>query len=97
MRMIRSFKEKEVERLFNDQTPSRKLPPDIQRTALRKLAQVDAAASLTDLAALPGNHLEPLKGDRQGQHSLRINKQSRICFVWSEDGNAHDVEICDYH
>jgi len=64
--------------------------------ALRKLDQIEAAGELKDLKEPPGNHLEALKGDRVGQHSIRINDQFRICFVWKNDG-AHDVEITDYH
>ncbi len=68
----------------------------VERIALRKLRQLDAATDLGDLASPPGNHLEALKGDRRGQHSIRINDQWRICFVW-RDGDAFDVEIVDYH
>ena len=68
----------------------------IERIALRKLVQLDAAARLDDLRAPPGNRLEALKGDRSGQYSIRINDQWRICFRWVE-GDAHDVEIVDYH
>jgi len=93
--MIRSFKDKDTERLFS-LSQSRKLPPDIQRTALRKLQHVDAARVLSDLRIFPGNCLEKLKGNREGQHSIRINDQWRICFVW-KDGSAYEVEICDYH
>ncbi len=75
--------------------PSRRFGT-IQRVALRKLRQLDAAAQLRDLAAPPGNRLEALHGAREGQHSIRINDQWRICFVW-QDGNAYDVEIVDYH
>lgn len=75
---------------------SRKLAHDMQRTALRKLMHLDQAASLRDLAALPGNRLEALKGNRAGQHSIRVNDQWRVCFRWTENGPA-DVEIVDYH
>lgn len=75
---------------------SRKLPADIQNRALMKLAMIDAAEHLDDLKNPPGNHLHELDRDRAGQHSISINKQWRICFVW-KDGNAHDVEIVDYH
>ncbi len=68
----------------------------IQHVALRKLRQLDAAAELHDLAAPPGNRLEALHGEREGQHSIRIDDQWRICFIW-QDGNAYDVEIVDYH
>jgi proteic killer suppression protein len=67
-----------------------------ERVAQRKLAQLDAATELRDLAAPPGNRLEALHGDRQGQHSIRINDRWRICFIWRE-GNAYEVEIVDYH
>ena len=75
---------------------SRKLPPDIQAVALRKLRLINQARTVSDLRAPPGNRLEALKGDRAGQHSVRINDQWRICFVWSEGGPA-DVGIVDYH
>lgn len=68
----------------------------IQRIALRKLTQLSAAAVLDDLRVPPGNRLEPLKGARAGQHSIRINDQWRVCFIWN-DGHAHEVEIVDYH
>ena len=93
--MIRHFADKETERVWNEER-SRKLPPDIQDTALRKLQLLDAADKIEDLRNPPGNRLEPLKGYRKGQWSIRINGQWRICFVWS-DGNAEKVEICDYH
>lgn len=93
--MIRSFGDKDTERLFRRQ-PVRKLPPDMQRVALRKLRQLDAATSLDDLRAPPGNRLEKLTGDRAGQHSIRINGQWRICFRW-RDGDAYEVEIMDHH
>ena len=75
---------------------ARKLPPDVQRRAHRKLLLLDAAEWLKELRVPPGNRLERLAGDRAGQHSIRINDQWRICFRWKE-GDAHDVEICDYH
>jgi proteic killer suppression protein len=75
---------------------SRRLPPDIQSAALRKLRLLNNARRLEDLRVPPANRLEALKGDRKGQHSIRINQQWRICFVW-RDNNAHDVEIVDYH
>ncbi|MGA3262286.1 MAG: type II toxin-antitoxin system RelE/ParE family toxin [Bryobacteraceae bacterium] len=92
--MIRSFRDAEAEKLFNDEF-SRKYRA-IERVAQRKLTTLDEAENLRDLAALPGNHLEALKGDRKGQHSIRINEQYRVCFVWA-DGYATDVEIVDYH
>jgi proteic killer suppression protein len=75
---------------------SRRLPPDIQDAALRKLRLINNAERLEDLRVPPGNRLEALRGDRSGQHSIRINDQWRICFAWKE-GHAHDVEIVDYH
>lgn len=93
--MIKSFKNQETERLFSGSLAKR-LPHDIQRTALRKLVMLDAATELDTLKIPPGNRLEALKDDREGQHSIRINKQWRICFVW-HDGHAFEVEIVDYH
>ena len=93
--MIVSFASDETERLWHGQS-SRKLPSDIQDRALRKLRQLDAARTMDDLRNPPGNRLERLKGDRQGQMSIRINERWRICFVW-KDGDAADVEIVDYH
>jgi proteic killer suppression protein len=92
--VIASFRDAEARKLFNDEH-SRKYH-SIERVARRKLVQLDAAGTLQDLSALPGNHLEALKGDRKGQHSIRINDQYRLCFVWA-DGHALDVEIADYH
>ncbi len=92
--MIKSFRSDETERLFHRQ-PSRKFRA-IERSALRKLDMLDAADDLRILAALPGNRLERLRGDREGQYSIRINDQWRICFAWQE-GDAYDVEITDYH
>jgi proteic killer suppression protein len=93
--MIRSFRDRETERLFRRE-PARRLPPDVRRAALRKLVILDAAESLEDLRVPPGNRLEKLTGDRAGQHSIRINDQWRVCFRWKE-GDAEDVEIVDYH
>ncbi|MDX1521952.1 MAG: type II toxin-antitoxin system RelE/ParE family toxin [Anaerolineae bacterium] len=93
--MIRSFKSKETEKIFNRQR-SRKLPQNIQQTALRKLRMLNRATSLQDLRVSPANRLEKLSGDPVGQHSIRINDQWRVCFAW-HDGDAHDVEIVDYH
>ena len=93
--MIRSFRGGEAEKVFH-RTPSRRLGPVISRQALRKLLMLDAAESLDDLRAPPGNRLEKLVGNRAGQHSIRINDQWRICFVWS-GGDAYEVEIVDYH
>ena len=93
--MIKSFKCKETEKIWNG-LKSRSFPGDIQDRALRKLRQLDASQTLDDLKNPPGNRLEPLQGDRIGQMSIRINNQWRICFVW-EDVEAYDVEIVDYH
>ncbi|MBI5179294.1 MAG: type II toxin-antitoxin system RelE/ParE family toxin [Nitrospinae bacterium] len=93
--MIKGFADKEAERIFHREH-SKRLPYDIQRTAKKKLNMLDAALSLDALKVPPGNRLEALKGNRAGQHSIRINDQWRICFRWQE-GNAHDVEIIDYH
>ena len=93
--MIRSFRDRDTQRLF-DRQPVRKLGAELQRTALRKLRQLDAAVSLEDLRVPPGNRLEKLGRDRAGQHSIRINDQWRVCFRWV-GGDAHDVEIVDYH
>ena len=94
--MIISFKSKETELIFNGEV-SLSYPLDIQRTALRKLRIVDAATSIIDLRVLPWNRLEKLIGDREGQHSIRVNDQWRICFAWTEENNASEVEIVDYH
>ena len=93
--MIQSFRNKETEKVFSRKI-SRKLPQDIQRIALRKLLILDAAESLDDLRCPPGNRLEMLSGDREGQYSIRINDQRRICFDW-KDGHSYEVEITDYH
>lgn len=93
--MIKSFSCKESEKLFNGKL-IKKLPKDIQCVALRKLKMLDAATLINTLKVPPGNRLEALKGSRKGQHSIRINDQWRICFVWSQ-GNAFEVEIVDYH
>ena len=93
--MIESFKDKETEKVWNREF-SKKLPHDIQERALMKLQQLHAAGDLKDLSIPASNQLEPLKGNRKGQHSIRINVQWRICFKWNE-GHAGDVEITDYH
>jgi len=93
--VIESFASEETEKIFHGKT-STKLPKDIQRTARRKLLYLDDAEDLQDLLAPPGNRLEKLKGDRAGQHSIRINDPWRICFKWS-DNKAQNVEIVDYH
>ncbi|MFA4949023.1 MAG: type II toxin-antitoxin system RelE/ParE family toxin [Candidatus Krumholzibacteriia bacterium] len=93
--MIRSFRDRETERVFRGEG-SRHFSPDIQRRALRKLLLLDAAEILDDLRSAPGNRLEKLVGNRSGQHSIRINDRWRICFIWNRE-DAHDVEIVDYH
>ena len=92
--MIRSFRSREVEAFYKELRLSKALR-SFAKQALRRLQQLDSATSLRDLA-LPGNRLERLRGDRSGQHSIRINDQWRICFSWKE-GDAYDVEIVDYH
>lgn len=92
--MIRSFRAKDTESVFGLEFSQRFQA--IARVAKRKLDHLHAATLLADLAAVPGNHLEALGGDRIGQHSIRINDQWRICFVW-KDGDAYQVEIVDYH
>ena len=92
--MIESFKDKQTEALFQRQFVKRF--SGIERSALKRLRLLDRAESLAVLAAFPGNRLEALKGDRQGQYSIRINDQWRICFVWTELGPGA-VEIVDYH
>jgi len=93
--MIKSFKSAETEKIFRGQF-SRQLPQDIQRVAARKLEQLHAATMLDTLRVPPGNRLEAVIHDRQGQHSIRVNDQWRVCFVW-RDGDAYEVEIVDYH
>ncbi len=93
--MIRDFADREAEKLWQG-TPSRRLPVGIQRVARRKLRMLNNAVTLDDLRIPPANRLEALKGDRKGQHSIRINDQWRICFRWNQ-GDAHGVAIVDYH
>jgi proteic killer suppression protein len=93
--MIVSFGDRQTEALFRRERVKR-IDPLIQRAALRKLRYLDQAVSLDDLRAPPGNRLEALKGERAGQHSIRVNDQWRIVFTW-RDGQAHDVSIVDYH
>lgn len=93
--MIKSFRSDEAEKLFHREM-SRRLPHEIQRTAMRKLWMLDAAVTLADLRIPPANRLEALRGSRKGQYSIRINLQWRICFRF-EKGDAHDVDIVDYH
>ncbi len=93
--MIRSFKDKETERVWQGKR-SRRLPHKIQASARRKLRMLNNAQSTEDLRIPPANRLEALKGNRRGQHRIRINNQWRVCFVW-RDGEAYDVEVVDYH
>ncbi|HEX6866610.1 MAG TPA: type II toxin-antitoxin system RelE/ParE family toxin [Caulobacteraceae bacterium] len=93
--MIRSFADRETERIWAGGR-SRRLPPDIQTSALNKLRLIHRAQRLEELKIPPGNRLEALSGNRRGLHSIRINSQWRICFRW-RNGDAEDVEICDYH
>jgi proteic killer suppression protein len=93
--VIKSFSSEETERLWNG-FRSRRLPPDLQQRALVKLQLINAAVELAFLRLPPGNRLEALMGDRKGQHSIRINEQWRLCFVWNGT-DAEQVEIVDYH
>jgi len=93
--MIKSFRDKETEKIFNRYFTG-KLPKTIQNNARKKLVMLDSVTEMGDLRVPPGNRLEALKGDRKGQHSIRVNDQWRICFKW-KDGNSYDVEITDYH
>ena len=93
--MIRSFKDSMTEMVASGKAP-KGFPADIVRSSVRKLTMIDVAHDLEDLRSPPGNRLEALKGNCAGQHSIRINDQWRICFVW-KDGGAEDVEIVDYH
>jgi len=93
--MIKTFADRETERVYQQQF-SRKLPGDIQRIALRKLMMIDNAENLNDLRVPPANHLEQLHGDREGQHSIRVNDKYRICFT-ERNGDYYDVEIVNYH
>ncbi len=93
--MIKSFKDRETQQIFTRQR-SRRLPPDIQQVAVRKLRMLNNAYALNDLQVPPANRLEKLEGDRAGQYSIRINDRWRVCFAW-RDGDAYDVEMVDYH
>lgn len=93
--MIKSFADGDTKRIFQ-RLASKRFSIELQRIAYRKLTVIDAAESINDLRVLPGNRLEKLKGNREGQYSIRINSQWRICFFW-KDGDAHEVEIADYH
>jgi len=93
--MIQSFKDKFTEKVWN-QTVSKSIPIEVQKVGLRKLIMLNSSIDVNDLRIPPSNHLEKLKGNREGQYSIRINDQWRICFRW-ENGNAFEVEIVDYH
>ena len=93
--MIRSFKDRRTEAVFQGESP-KGFPSDLVKVARRKLRYLNAAVMISDLSSPPGNHLEALRRDRKGQHSIRINDQFRICFVWTAEG-PKDVEITDYH
>jgi proteic killer suppression protein len=92
--MIRSFADKELERVFN-RTRSRS-PQHLQKRLRNRLELLDGAETVEDLAAIPGGYLEPLKGEREGQYSLRVSGNWRLCFVWRE-GHVYDLELVDYH
>ena len=93
--MILSFRDKETEQLWQSGR-NRRLPADLQRRAFKKLAILNAAVALENLKVPPGNQLEALRGNRAGQHSVRVNEQYRVCFVW-RNGNVFEVEIVDGH
>ena len=93
--MIRSFKDRVTEAVFQGES-QKGFPADLVKVARRKLGYLDAAVDLNDLRAPPGNKLEALRRDREGQHSIRVNDQFRVCFIWTEEG-PKDVEIIDYH
>ena len=94
--MITSFKDKKAQAIFERRDPGKGFPPDLIRVARRKLIMLNRAKELNDLRSPPSNHLEALKGTRHRQHSIRINDQWRVCFVWTKS-DAEDVEIVDYH
>jgi len=93
--VIRSFRDKPTEAVFNGESP-KGFPADLVKVARRKLRYLNSAENLGDLRSPPGNRLEALAGNRKGQHSIRINDQFRVCFVWTAEGPA-EVEIVDYH
>jgi proteic killer suppression protein len=95
IRVIRTFRDRATEAVFSGETP-KGFPADLAKVARRKLRYLNAAATLGDLKAPPGNRLEALTGNRKGQHSIRINDQFRVCFVWTVEGPS-EVEIVDYH
>jgi len=94
--MIRSYRDKGVRELLGNGRRLKGIPSDLQQKVVQKLQMLNAAQELDDLKVPPGNRLERLKGDRKGQYSIRINNQYRVCFVW-RNGDAHDVEVVDYH
>jgi proteic killer suppression protein len=94
--MIASFKDRKAQSIFERRSPGKGFPPDLVRAARRKLIMLHRARTLADLRSPPSNRLEALHGDRAGQHSIRVNDQWRVCFVWA-GGDARDVEIVDYH
>jgi toxin HigB-1 len=94
--MIKSFKDANAEAIFNGRKPGKGFPPDLIRPSRRKLIMIHAAQRIDDLRSPPRNCLEKLERDREGQHSIRINDQFRICFVWTGT-DAENVEITDYH
>jgi proteic killer suppression protein len=94
--MIKSFKDARAEAIFDGCDPGKGFPPELLRSARRKLIMLAEARVLDDLRNLPANRLEPLKGDREGQYSIRINNQFRLCFIWT-GSDAEEVEIVDYH
>jgi proteic killer suppression protein len=94
--MIRSFRDRRAQAIFERRDPGKGFPPDLIRAARRKLIMLHRAKALKDLRSPPSNHLEALKGDRAGQHAIRINDQWRLCFVWT-GSDAEGVEIVDYH
>ena len=93
--VIRTFADRRTQELFATGS-ARRFPRDVTRRAARKLEYVDLATNLDDLKVPPGNRLHALKGDREGQHAIAVNDQWRICFRFA-DGDAYDVEVCDYH
>lgn len=92
------FADRDIKLFWDDPVrhPPRRVPTTVRKTLYRKLQMLEAAHELRDLRVPPGNRLEALKGNRQGQHSIRVNEQWRLCFVW-ENGEAREVEFCDYH
>ena len=94
--MIKSFKDHRAQAIFEGHHPGKGFPADLVRIARRKLIMLHQARRLLDLRSPPNNRLEALKGDRKGQHSIRINDQWRLCFMWA-GGDAHEIEIADYH